>query len=121
MYKKLIAEIDVKQFRSIIPIPGSSKSSVHSHLFAQALSQICDIPVQDILQKQAGLQEQKSLSAVERKQQNPFSLKQNQLEDFTNCMLVDDILTTGTSFLQSNKLLIAPENNVVISLFYRPK
>lgn len=121
MFKKLNAEIDIKNFQAIVPIPGSNKNSVHSHIFAQALSQLSSIPVLDILQKEMGSQQQKRLSARERKRHNPFSLKQTQLEEFTNCLLVDDILTTGTSFQQSNRLLIAPENNTVASLFYRPK
>ncbi|MBY0553339.1 hypothetical protein K2P97_02340 [bacterium] len=121
MFKKLNAETDFKNFEAIVPVPGSNKNSVHSYIFAQALSQISSIPVLDILQKDTGSKQQKRLNAIERKLNNPFSLKQTQLEEFTNCLLVDDILTTGTSFQQSNGLLIAPENNTVASLFYRPK
>lgn len=120
-FKKLCAETDIKKYSAFVPIPGSKIFSTHALIFAQALSRISQIPVQDILCKKSGLREQKRLNAHDRHRHNSFFLRTEQLEDFTNCILVDDVLTTGGSFLQANKLLMVPENSVIMTLFYRPK
>ncbi|MEK6628528.1 MAG: hypothetical protein AABY53_07870 [Bdellovibrionota bacterium] len=116
-----VKKFDFKKYQSLIPIPGSKQSSTHSRLFANELSSLTGLPVYDLLAKEAHSLEQKSLSAEQRKLRTTFRLKNPQIEHFTNCIFVDDVVTTGESFLQCNGAIGGSAQNPIFSLFYRPK
>jgi predicted amidophosphoribosyltransferase len=114
-------KIKFKNYQAIIPIPGSKKSSVHALIFSQELAKKTGLSIHDVLIKDTGFSEQKTLKAKERQQSGRIVLKAPLNEQFTNCLFIDDILTTGESFLQSKKALNAGSDSLILSLFYRPK
>lgn len=124
-YAKLLynfLDLNFKTYKALIPIPGSSKNSVHALLFARQLSILTGLPVVDILSKKTESFEQKTLTAEQRKNKVFIELRQPIFfEQFTKYIFVDDILTTGESFNQCNKAINDNSDNIIISLFYRPK
>ena len=129
--EKLNSVLDLKEYSALIPIPSANVKSVHAHLIAACLSVKVKLPVYDILTKAAASPSQKKLTAVERKTQNPFSLKLELAEDFTrfkevqktqalSCIFVDDVMTTGQSFKRCSEALIGSKRNAIATLFYRP-
>jgi len=120
-YKILKDKIDFKNYEALIPVPSAKQSSVHSKIFAQELATLSGLPVLDILCKKAQSLEQKNLTAAERKQQATIGLKATGHEHITKCIFVDDIVTTGESFLQCNMALNGGRQNPILSLFYRSK
>lgn len=119
--KKIKNEIHKEQFDAIIPIPGSNKKSVHSLILAEEVSKILGIPIKDVLIKSKEHYQQKKMTAEERKLNRNIILKNEQNEHFTKCLLIDDIVTTGESFFQACSALNSKQNNVILSLFYRPR
>jgi predicted amidophosphoribosyltransferase len=120
-YEKHKDEIEFKKYSAIVPIPSSNESSVHAMIFAKNISNLSGAPVIDVLYKKAQSSDQKTLSAEQRKRAQTIERKSQLNEQFTNCLFVDDILTTGESFLQSKKALNASGESLILSLFYRPK
>ncbi len=128
-YKMLKNNVDFKNYQALIPIPSAKQSSTHAKIFAQELSALSNLPVLDVLSKntpsaeQTSEQpaEQKALSAKQRKEKVYIELKGSLSEDITKFIFVDDILTTGESFLQSNRAVNRGSENLILSLFYRPK
>lgn len=111
----------MQKFSGFVPIPGSTPASVHSRVFAEALSAICGLPVFDILSKKVDSKAQKRGSIAERRKQNFEHRPAPQAELFTKLIFVDDVLTTGESFLQSNTAVNGHNENIILTLFYRPK
>ena len=123
-YAKLLVpkvKVDWQNYAGLIPIPGSKSGSVHARLLAQEISYITGLPVIDVLIKKNEATEQKLKSAFERKNESSISLKKEYAEQFTKCIFVDDILTTGETFFQSNKAVKGSIENIIVTLFYRPK
>lgn len=123
-YANLLLEntnIKFQNYKALIPIPSAKKNSVHANLFAKEISRITGLPVLDILSKKTGAIEQKRRSAFDRENEVTISLKTQQVELFTKYIFVDDILTTGQSFLQSNRVVNDSNQNIIITLFYRAK
>lgn len=121
-YRLLKLKIDFNSYDAIIPIPSSKKKSVHAKLFARELSVLCGLPVHDILIKKSEALAQKTLSAEQRKRAVCIErLEGILIENITKYIFVDDILTTGESFFQSNRALNDNSANIILSLFYRPK
>ncbi len=104
----------------LVPVPGTNSYSVHAKLFANELSALTGLPVLDLLTKKSGL-EQKKKSAVDRKADIMIERKTGWSEYFTKLVLIDDIVTTGESVLQSDRALANGDENLIVSLFYRPK
>ncbi len=119
--------IDVQSFDAIVPLPGSSQSSVHSAVFAKFLSQHLKLPVFHCLEKVIETGEQKLKTAQQRTDQSTGSpivkLEQFTHEDTANLKLiyVDDIMTTGATFKRSQEALQNENNSILATLFYRPK
>ena len=123
-YSKLLIKkinINFNEYAGFVPIPGSKQSSIHSLILARELSNISGLPVFDILSRKKTAIEQKRRSAVERENEDTISLKKQQSVHFTKCIFVDDILTTGQSFLQSNRAVNGLKENIIITLFYRSR
>lgn len=110
-----------KKYQALVPVPSAKQSSIHSRLFANRLSVLTGLPVHDILVKETLSIEQKSLSAEQRKLSVNIRLKNPLAEYFTNCIFVDDVVTTGESFLRCNSSIKGGTENPIFSLFYRPK
>jgi len=129
-YGKLAAEglsenVAVEEIKYIIPIPGSKPSSLHSHVFAQILG--CELrkPVLNILEKASFASEQKRKSRLQRlnktiklREQFTAAPQRLNLRD-KHILLVDDILTTGSSFIQSVEVLGDIQKATLMTLFYR--
>ena len=121
-------EIDIQKFNFIIPIPGSSKTSVHAAIFSEIVSEIIKKPVLDILEKfnePCAHQEQKTKTKGQRAQAR-FRVR----EQFTNrlkildikemnLLVVDDIITTGSSYMQALQALGPPHGSTLLTLFSR--
>lgn len=113
----------------IVPIPGSSKKSVHSLIMAQIISKKTEIPVIDILYKEvkdySESVQQKHKDKHERQQiqihlNEQFTCHSNNSKfDKSHMLLVDDILTTGNSFKQSKAALGRVKKATLLTLFYR--
>lgn len=109
----------------IIPIPGSKVTSKHSHVFAQMLGRILRRPILDILEKPQNQNEQKRKNKAERlyrtirlREQFTTNLGLLNLQN-SHVLIVDDILTTGSSFNQSVTALGLVKKASLLTLFYR--
>lgn len=126
------SKVKTTDFAALVPIAGSRASSVHAHLLAERLSLHFGLPVLDVISKKATEKAQKYMNAEERRQTNLFSLKTERYVEFTKIqkrksqskpkfLLIDDILTTGVSFQQCSDVLHGSEQNMIATLFYRPR
>lgn len=128
-HRALSKKINFKNYQALVPIPSAKQSSVHAKIFANELSSLLGLPVWDLLKKNPAAPEQKKRSAVQREQIaaeiTNISRKSTPAtaiaEIFTKHIFVDDVLTTGQSFLQSKAALGGSAEDIVITLFYRPK
>lgn len=120
LFLKIQPDFGFGCYRRLVPIPGSKQASVHARLLARCLALHTGLEVADVLQK-SSVQEQKKLTADERRRGSPIHLGRPRTEDFTGTVLVDDVLTTGESARQSKKALGCGENTPILTLFYRPK
>lgn len=112
----------------IVTVPGSKKSSVHSKLFAEFVQKEIGKPILDVLQKKtlpAGTVEQKTLNRWERtnteiqiREQITYSLKDLNLAQ-KYVLVVDDILTTGSSFRKTVEALGPVKQATLLTLFHR--
>lgn len=126
--KALSYEIDLTEIDYIIPVPGSKKSSVHALVFSQIISEMYKKPIVDILKKskpESGKAEQK-LRSKEQRSKNQFALREEFTQNFDylelknkQVLLVDDIITTGSSFIQCMEVLGPMKPSVMLTLFYR--
>ncbi len=128
--KALKYEVDLTQIDYIIPVPGSKKSSVHGAIFSQIVANLLQKPMLDILVKVADLEdpkEQKTKNVAERKQSTiqicEHITKKGPLPDLNGgkLLVVDDIVTTGSSFKQALDVLGGCQESIFLSLFYRTK
>ncbi len=112
----------------IITVPGSKKSSVHSKVFADFVQREIGKPVLDVLEKKklsAGTVEQKKLKRWERtsteiqvREQITYRLKDLNLAQ-KHVLVVDDILTTGSSFRKTIDALGPVKQSTLLTLFHR--
>lgn len=114
-------QINFRDYAGLVPLPSANKASVHAVLFAQFLSQLTGLKVLNVLSKKSFIGEQKSLNKLERKTEQIALAEGAKAEHFTRYIFVDDILTTGQSFLQSKKALNADNSSLILTLFYRTK
>lgn len=124
---RLIEEGGLDSCEAFVPIPGSTKKRIHSELLAAELSQQTGIKTVPLLERNTEAAQQKTLSSHERRLTNPFKLKTEVHEEFTNqmvacgpVMFIDDVLTTGQSIKHAGMLLSPGKPNAVATLFYRP-
>lgn len=122
---ELAENLNIEQIDYIIPIPGSKNTSVHSHIFAQILGRTLRKPILNILVKTQMLTEQKRKNKTERlnktirlHEQFTSNLKLLGLAR-SHVLVVDDILTTGSSFIQSVDALGAVKKATLLTLFHR--
>lgn len=123
-YAELICKkrkIDFKKYEALIPIPGSKSTSVHALIFAQEISKISGLPVWNSLCKKPQNGAQKKRNARERALNLGIVSNSDSHEQFTNCLFVDDVVTTGQTYLQSRKALKLTDSSPILSLFYRTK
>ncbi|MBC7465476.1 MAG: hypothetical protein H7256_05740 [Bdellovibrio sp.] len=122
---ELAENLNIEQIDYIIPIPGSKKTSVHSHIFAQLLGRALRKPILDILVKTQTIGEQKRKNKTERlnktiRLHEQFTRNLNLLGlARSHVLVVDDILTTGSSFIQSVEALGPVRKATLLTLFHR--
>lgn len=117
----LTKSINFDNYNVLVPIPGSRPSSIHSLVFAEEIAKLTGLPVAQLLSKQPNSPEQKSVSLVMRKKLFLQKQSVSEAEEFTKCIFVDDVLTSGQSFYQANRVVGNSEENMIITLFYRSK
>lgn len=114
----------------LIPIPGSTKTRNLSLLLANKISQIistecCDVLVRtEISQTPSYTLEQKRKSKLARKQiqytlDEKFTDKVDIDLSKTTVLLIDDVITTGSSMLAAQKTLSNARKMIGITLAYR--
>jgi len=115
-------------FDAIVPLPGSTRNSSHSILFANALAVYFGCPVLNCLEKFLGQPEQKIKNAQQRRELASTIFLREKDEFFTQQMFknmrilyVDDVLTTGSTFIQSYQALCSRSDSCVFTLFHRTK
>ena len=109
----------LEQADLIIPIPQSEKTKRllnHAYIIAEVLSKSADKPIVDILEKSS--LSQKKLNRQDRKVKihGKIGFKyspQNELMDKT-IVLADDISTTGSTFIEASKVIMAAGAKEVI-------
>jgi predicted amidophosphoribosyltransferase len=121
VYDVLKLQVNLARFTMLVPVPSAKQTSVHAKIFAEELGRLTGLPVCDLLSKKSFAGEQKKKSAADRKTSQSIELKRPHTEHFTSALFVDDLLTTGQSFLQSQKALKADNGSAIVTLFYRPK
>jgi ComF family protein len=93
-----------QQFDALVPVPLHSKR-LREREFNQAavlaahLSKSSGIPVRDVLRRHRYTGTQTALDRAERRQnlRNAFSLRKNTQVTDQNLLLIDDVLTTGST------------------------
>ena len=93
-----------QEFDAIVPVPLHSKrlrerEFNQSVLLAERLSRATGIPVRDVLTRSRYTGTQTALDRSERRQnlRNAFSLRKNASVTDQNLLLIDDVLTTGST------------------------
>lgn len=80
-----------------------------SELLAQALAKFIGVPYRELLSREFGGASQASLNSVQRKSmdENPFALKKSVDLSGIRVLVVDDVLTTGTTLRKCGQALEA--------------
>lgn len=129
-YAELAAEqmtdhADIKNIDYIVPIPGSKTYSNHAQIFAEILGVLLKKPILNILEKASFQGEQKRRNKIDRlyktiqlREQFTTHLQHLNLNK-SNVLVVDDILTTGSSFNQAIQALGPSKKVTLLTLFYR--
>lgn len=128
LLSELAREIDVHEIDYIVPVPGSTRQSIHSQIFAIMAKEILQKPILNILKKssdQSIFTEQKKRSKVERSR-NSIEVCELITHDLSeldlpskHVLVVDDILTSGSSFRQSVEAMGPVKKATLVTLFHR--
>ncbi|WP_107038964.1 ComF family protein [Brumimicrobium mesophilum] len=108
---------------AIVPIPIHSKKEFsrgynQSLLIANGVSEELGIPVVDALQRKTHDESQTRKSKDERYQnvKGKFALKEKKLQDYNHILIVDDVLTTGSTLEFASRAIFEGGGNVKVSL-----
>lgn len=109
------------QFDMVVPIPGSRESSKHSFFLAQALARKAKTPMVPLLKRNKEKLAQKNKNRRDRQSSALLLDEQFTIEEFIGhkVLLVDDILTTGSSMKNAIKVLNGMGPVTLFTLFYR--
>lgn len=128
LLSELTREMDVHEIDCIVPIPGSTRQSIHSQIFATVAKEILQKPILNILKKssdQSAFTEQKKRSKAERLR-NSIEVCELITQDLSelglqskHVLVVDDILTSGSSFRQSIEAMGPVKKATLVTLFHR--
>lgn len=108
---------------ALVPIPVHSKKEFsrgynQSLLIAEGISEVLEIPVVDVLYRKMHDKSQTRKSKEERYKnvKDKFGLKKDGLEGFQHVMIVDDVLTTGSTLEFAARAVFEGGNGVKVSL-----
>lgn len=108
---------------ALVPIPVHSKKEFsrgynQSLLIAQGLSEELGIPVVDILYRKTHDESQTKKSKEERytNVKGKFALKKNALVGLKHVLIVDDVLTTGSTLEFASRAIYEGQGDVKVSL-----
>lgn len=124
--RQMIEKKEFDNYLAIVPLPGSAKSSTHSKIFAESLSQLTHIPVWDCLKYELSGEQQKAKTKKQRLEDKRTPILRSEFVQFTDqesrlgsILFVDDILTTGQTFKSSLQTFNLTESATILTLFYR--
>ena len=119
---------DQSQYLLVTALPGSKKSSCHSNILGTQVATHLKIQYQTLFKKSPTQRSQKSKTLEQRKSTQVALDDAVRIEQITNyhisklkIMYVDDILTTGNTFLAARGALGCEKDACVVTLFYRPR
>lgn len=123
MGKKLKFNSKYADVDALVPIPVHSKKEFsrgynQSLLIAQGVSEELGIPVVDALYRKTHDESQTKKSKDERYQnvKGKFALKEDGLKDFKHVLIVDDVLTTGSTLEFASRAIYEGSEDVKVSL-----
>lgn len=114
-------------YNCVLPLPGSSKKSVHSIILAHRIALDLGIKFAEIFKKKASEIQQKQRSLWQRRKLKIHVEPSQICELITELgfnkltpIYVDDVLTTGSTLKASIEALGPQNTGCVMTLFYRP-
>ena len=123
----LAGQHNIAEFGLVVPLPGSTKASVHSHLLGEQISDCLSLPTLNILTKEVNQKSQKQRNLHDRKDVIIGLLPSVATELITSLknekpkvVYVDDILTTGSTFKAARAALGLKQKACILTIFYRP-
>lgn len=121
--KKLKSNPKYKEIDALVPIPIHSKKEFsrgynQSLLIANGLSEELNIPVVDALYRKTHDESQTRKSKDERYQnvKGKFALKENGLSEYKHVLIIDDVLTTGSTLEFASRAIYEVGSNTKVSL-----
>ncbi len=103
-------EFSACDFLTFVPMTRAAvkkRGYNQSERLARALSALCGIPVEEVFEKKRDTDEQKSLGRAEREKnlRGAFALKKRAVCRDKKILLIDDVMTTGSTTDELAKLL----------------
>lgn len=121
------SQLKTKEFGWVLPLPGSTKKSAHAKLIANQVALQTGLKNVDLLEKTNNQISQKEKALRQRKQIQmtfrPAAVCEQITTDLMskpNIIYVDDILTTGNTFISAVEAVGAQGLPCLLTLFYRP-
>lgn len=127
-YARLLAvEIKKNNFDAVVPLPGSTWQSTHSHVLAKEIARALELAYVDLFRKKGKVVAQKEKTLKQRQNTSIVVKSLEPLEHITTdgqiksrLIYVDDILTTGNTFKLAQTALGNDCSACVLTVFYRP-
>lgn len=123
MGEKLKKNSKYLEIDALVPIPIHSKKEFsrgynQSLLIAKGMSEALGIPVVDALYRKTHDESQTRKSKDERYQnvKGKFALKENGLNGFKHVLIVDDVLTTGSTLEFASRAIYEGQEDAIVSL-----
>lgn len=118
---------DENSYNCVLPLPGSTDSSVHANLMADEISTILGVVSEPIFCKNQKMAQQKELSFSSRKSIDVQLVPKRVDELFTKLngltpipIYVDDVFTTGNTLKASMKAFGGQKTSYMLTTFFRP-
>lgn len=105
--KGIRKEIKKRKFDLVVPIPMHPKKEMErTFAHVEVVLQFANIPYQNVLQKNTEEQQSKKSKREREQVAQFFSLKNVEMVNGKKILLIDDVLTTGTTIAFARQLLL---------------